>query len=420
MCVGARLAKESARVVCARRLKGVIAGLLLLAAWQVAAGAAAAAELVRGDPASLGFDPAALAAIDQRIDTDAKNGRFPGAALAIVRRDHLVHWRSYGRRTPDGGEPMPDDAIYRIYSMTKPITSIAVMQLVEAGKLKLKAPLSDYLPQFADMKVYENGTEVPARRPITIADLLRHTSGLTYDFTGDSHVHQLYREHDLPNTRRTCAEFVTEIAALPLLHHPGVAWAYSMSTDVLGCVVEVVSGMPLDRYLKAHLFEPLGMVDTDFHVSADQAGRVAEPNAGITLTDAVEVPRLERGGAGLLSTMSDYLRFTRMLANGGSLDGVRVIGADTLAQMTRNHLTGGQGRPATAYGFGYGFEVRIADAGSDYPGNIGDYGWSGSAGTTFWIDPVAELIVVFMVQAPDLGPGYRIWLRQAVYGALEG
>lgn len=386
-------------------------------------GTAPAIDLARGAPADLGFDPAKLAAIDQHIADDVDQGHFPGAVLAIVRRDQLVHFKTYGKQTPAGGA-MPEDAIFRIYSMTKPIASLAVMQLVEAGKLAVDDPLHEYLPAFKDMKVHENGADVPARRPITIEDLLRHTSGLSYGFFGTGHVRDLYREHKLLNPMRTNEEFIAAVAALPLEHHPGEVWEYSMSVDVLGRVVEVVSGQPLDAYLEDHVLGPLGMTATGFHVPADDIGRVAAPNDGVRLSPADGKPKMRSGGGGLFSTMADYLRFTRMLAHGGELDGQRVIGEKTLALMTSDHLgerpRGLWDGPGPAHGFGYGFAVRTQKDGGRHPGNVGDFWWGGYAGTYFWVDPQAELIVVYMMQSPQQREPYRLWLRQSVYDAMTG
>lgn len=371
---------------------------------------------------SPGFDPGALADIDRRIEKDIADGLFPGAALTIVRHGRVAHARTYGRLAPQDDQPMPNDAIFRIYSMTKPIVSLAAMQLVDAGKLALDAPLHDYLPAFKDMRVHEDGVDVPAQRPITIADLLRHTSGLTYGFFGNGHVRTLYRQQNMLRSDWSSAEFTAAIAKLPLEHHPGEIWEYSMSTDVLGRVVEVVSGQPLGDYLQANIFAPLGMNDTGFDVPADKLQRVAEPNAGVRLSAAGAEARLQSGGGGLKSTVADYLRFARMLAQGGSVDGRRLVSEAGFRQMTTDQLgarpRGQWDGPGPAHGFGYGLAVRIDEDGGRHPGSVGDFWWGGYAGTYFWVDPAEELIVVYMMQAPKQRQLYRLWLRKAVYTAL--
>jgi len=395
--------------------------ILALAACSTLA-AALPSSLEAGDPASPGLDPDGLRRLEARIDQDVAAGRLPGAVVAIVRRDRPVYLQAFGRLTPDGPAAMPEDALFRIYSMTKPVTSVAVMQMVEADRLRLDDPLHAHLPAFRDMVVRQDGADVPADRPITVADLLRHTSGLAYGFFGSGAVRELYRQARLNDYARSNAEFAETIAGLPLEHQPGTVWEYSHATDVLGRLVEVASGERFDRYLKAHIFDPLGMTETAFFGPWNDAARLAQPPSATPLHDATRETRRLSGGGGLISTAHDYLRFARMLANGGALDGVRVIRADTLASMLQDHVAGlprGQyDGPGPGYGFGYGFAVRQPGATAAYPGNPGDYWWGGYAGTYFWIDPVAELIVVHMMQAPALRRSYRPLLRRLVYDAL--
>jgi len=396
-----------------------VAGLLTLL---VLVRPAVAAELVPVDPAALGFDAAKLARIDAQVSEDVDAGTVPGAVVAIVRRDRLAYLKAFGRLGPDGAAVMAPDSLFRIYSMTKPVTSVAVMQLVEAGRLALDDPVYAHLPAFREVRVRQDGADVPAVRPITIADLLRHTSGLTYGFFGQGAVRQMYRQARINDFSRSNEEFVAAIAQLPLEHQPGTVWEYSHATDVLGRVVEVVSGRPLDDYLEAEIFAPLGMTETGFYGPWVEAARLAQPPAGTGLHDATVEARLHSGGGGLVSTVHDYLRFARMLHNGGELDGVRVIGAETLALMRRDHIAGiPRGLwdgPGPGYGFGYGFAVRLNKDGALYPGNLGDVWWGGYAGTYFWLDPVADLIVVHMMQAPGKRRAYRPLLRRLVYDAM--
>jgi CubicO group peptidase (beta-lactamase class C family) len=328
---------------------------------------------------------------------------------------------------------MPGDAIFRIYSMTKPIVSVALMMLVEDGRLFIADPVAKYLPEFADPKV---GVEkdgklelVPAKRPITVQDLLRHTSGLTYEFTGESAVQRLYGKarlfRDLPN-----AELVAEIAKLPLLEQPGVAWHYSHSTDVIGRIIEVISGQPLGAFLRERIFTPLGMSDTGFFAPADKHERLAEafandPDTGaaVELINVRAAPRLEMGGGGLVSTMDDYARFLLMLYRGGTLGSARILGRKTIAFMTADHLgpevrIGTRFLLAPGHGFGLGFAVR-RDAGmAPTPGTVGEYFWGGIAGTAFWIAPQEELIALMMIQAPGQRDYYRQLFRFLAHAAL--
>ena len=385
-----------------------------------------------GSPEETGLSPGGLAKLTAIMQREIDARRLPGVSMMIARGGKVGYRRDLGVLRP-GGPIMPGDAIFRIYSMTKPIVSVALMMLVEDGRLFIADPVAKYLPEFADPKV---GVEkdgklelVAARRPITVQDLLRHTSGLTYEFTGESAVQRLYGEarlfRDLPN-----AELVTELAKLPLLEQPGVAWHYSHSTDVIGRIIEVISGQTLGAFLRERLFAPLGMSDTGFFAPADKHERLAEafpkdPDTGaaVELINVRTAPRLEMGGGGLVSTMDDYARFLLMLYRGGRLGSARILGRKTIAFMTADHLgpdvrIGTRFLLAPGHGFGLGFAVR-RDAGmAPTPGTVGEYFWGGIAGTAFWIAPQEELIALMMIQAPGQRDYYRQLFRFLAHAAL--
>ena len=385
-----------------------------------------------GSPEETGLSPGGLAKLTAIMQREIDARRLPGVSMMIARGGKVGYRRDLGVLRP-GGPIMPGDAIFRIYSMTKPIVSVALMMLVEDGRLFIADPVAKYIPEFADPKV---GVEkdgklelVPAKRPITVQDLLRHTSGLTYEFTGELAVQRLYGEarlfRDLPN-----AELVTELAKLPLLEQPGVAWHYSHSTDVIGRIIEVISGQTLGAFLRERLFAPLGMSDTGFFAPADKHERLAEafandPDTGaaVELINVRAAPRLEMGGGGLVSTMDDYARFLLMLYRGGTLGAARILGRKTIAFMTADHLgpevrIGTRFLLAPGHGFGLGFAVR-RDAGmAPTPGTVGEYFWGGIAGTAFWIAPQEELIALMMIQAPGQRDYYRQLFRFLAHAAL--
>lgn len=390
---------------------------------------AQAAELPRGEPADLGFDPAALAALDARIEAEIGAGKFPGAVVLIARGGRIAHLTAMGART-EGGDAMTDDALFRIYSMTKPITSAVAMMLVEEGKLDLTHPLSAYLPEYAEMKVLTDAGEEPAKRPITIQDLFLHTAGMTYGFFGAGPAREAMNAANLESGGFDNREIARQIAALPLEHHPGEVWEYSRSTDVLGAVIEVVEGKSLGEVMKARVFDPLGMVDTGFWVE-DEAKRPrrAEAKADDMKIGPLDMfnpdePRVfESGGGGLVSTARDYARFAQMILNGGELDGVRVLSPTIVNWMTSDHLAprgikpGKYYLPGAGYGFGLGFAVREAD-GAPMMGRAGEANWGGAAGTYFWIDPASDMFVVYMMQSPKSRVPMRSMLRNLVYGAM--
>jgi CubicO group peptidase (beta-lactamase class C family) len=361
--------------------------------------------------------------------------------VLVARNGKVAYYEALGQQDPASPRPMARDSIFRIYSMTKPLVSVATMMMVEEGKLLLEAPVSRYIPAFADVKVGvekdDNGGKslelVAPRRPITVQDLLRHTSGLTYGFFGQSLVKKAYSDAlvTLPPTVNN-AEFADALAKLPLHYQPGSTWDYSYSTDVLGRVLEVVDGKNLYAVLKDRLLDPLGMKDTTFYVSepARQA-RIAEPmpddrsfGVNANISDPRVVRNLESGGGGMVSTANDYARFTQMLLNGGTLDGKRYLSPKTLDYMTSDHLGSAVAKtalylPGPGYGFGLGFAARQAGGESAYAGAPGDYYWGGAGGTYFWVDPRNNLFAVFMMQSPKQRVPYRSILRNMVYAAFE-
>ncbi|HKK36137.1 MAG TPA: serine hydrolase domain-containing protein [Paracoccaceae bacterium] len=408
------------------------AGLALGLAGPLTAGE----PLPRGAAADLGFDPEALSALDAAIQARIDAGAFPGAIVMIARDGEVAHLSTLGERT-EGGEAMSEDAIFRIYSMTKPIASVAAMQLVEEGRLHLGAPVSAYLPGWDAMTVVtgvaDDGGLVtePARRAPTVQDLLRHTAGLTYGFFGSGPAREALLNSPVDYATMDNMRIAAELAKLPLEHQPGAAWEYSRATDVLGAVIEAVDGRPLGEALEARIFGPLGMDDTGFWVE-DEAGRarIAEAKADdrkigpFDMFDPRRRPSFESGGGGLVSTIHDYSRFAQMLLNGGELDGVRILSPATVEYMTADHLGSiGPGKyylPGPGYGFGLGFGVRTSTGVAPTVGNPGEYYWGGAAGTYVVWDPEEDMFVLYMMQSPKSRVGVRHVLRNMTYGALTG
>jgi CubicO group peptidase (beta-lactamase class C family) len=375
----------------------------------------------------------ALARLTAKFTDRIAHGRMPGAVVMIERHGVLACFESLGSQDPARGLTMRADSIFRIFSMTKPIVSVALMMLVERGELSLRDPVAKFLPEFAAVRV---GIErdgrlelVAPRRAMTVHDLLRHTAGLTYEFLEPSAVRQRYTEAGLYARGRSNAEHSALLAGLPLMHEPGSVWDYSRATDVLGRVVEVVAGRPLGEQLRLEIFEPLGMVDTGFAVPPAQHARIAEPfavdpdiGAPIKLFDARRPAALESGGGGLFSTATDYARFLRLLLNGGTQGGVRVLGRKTLESMTADHL-GALPRSGDVllrgHGFGLGFAVKTDVGMHTEPGSVGSYGWSGAAGTSFFVDPQEAFFAIVMVQAPGQLDELRELFRQMVYAAID-
>jgi CubicO group peptidase (beta-lactamase class C family) len=380
--------------------------------------------LPQADPASLGFDAARLRDYLDLLRGDVAAGRIPGAVVLLARYGRIAVFEALGHLRPGASAPMPHDAIFRIRSMTKPIVSVAALRLIEQGLLGASEPIAQRLPEFARMAVGHEHR--PAGSAATVQDLLRHTAGFTYGFWGGP-LAPLYTTLRAGARNGDNAAFARALAALPLAHEPGSAWHYSHATDLLGRLIEVVSGEPLGRHLHRAIFEPLRMPDTGFHVPPGQQHRLADPPAAdagpVVDPDVRSVPRFESGGAGLVSTAADYARFLRMLAEGGALDGVRILGRKTIDWMTADHL-GDRPRLDIAlppgYGFGLGVAVRTAAGLAPDPGSVGSYGWSGSEGTLFVVDPAESMWGLLMVQAPLHNE--RCWslFRHGIHAALVG
>jgi CubicO group peptidase (beta-lactamase class C family) len=390
--------------------------------------AVVASFIAAGCAAPRALDAGKAGQIEQAFAAEIARKKIPGAVMLVARDGKVAYEKALGVQDPVTGAPMRVDSIFRIYSMTKPVVSVAAMQLVDEGRIGLDDPVSRYLPELKGLSV---GTEragrleiAPARREMTVRDLLRHTSGLTYGVFGKGLVKDLYKKNDIDSVDLTNAELVQRLAKVPLMYEPGTTWEYGRSTDVLGALLERVTGQPLDAVLAARLFKPLGMKDTGFWVPLADHDRIAEgfdkdPEGGATFTP-LQVrykPKYLAGGQGLVSTTRDYLRLAQMLANGGELDGARILKRESVAEMTRNQLGTLKG-PSPAYGFGLGFAVRLSDDGSTTPGRAGEYNWSGVAGTTFWVDPKEGLVAILMTQAQNQRAHTRVLFRKLVYGAL--
>ena len=384
--------------------------------------------LPHAQPADVGLCPERTQRLMDVLRREVASGRLPGAVAMIARRGQIGLLEAVGQQDPATGVPMKTDSIFRIYSMTKPVVSVAVMMLVERGQLLLSDPISRWLPEYAHQQVATANVLEPVRHTATVQDLLRHTAGLTYEFLGDSSVQRQYDAVQIASRERSNAEFSLTLAALPLQFQPGTVWAYSRATDVLGRLVEVVSGQGLGAFLQAEILGPLGMVDTGFAVPPEQHHRIAEPFAhdpdgGVPMKviEPREMPALESGGGGLMSTAMDYTRFLQCLRNRGELNGVRLLGPHTVDFMTTDHL-GSMPSDGTllppGHGFGLGFAVRTQLGLAPVPGSVGLYYWGGIAGTTFFIDPALDMVAMLMIQAPNQRDYYRPLFRNLVYAAL--
>jgi CubicO group peptidase (beta-lactamase class C family) len=403
-------------------------------------------------PEDVGMSSQRLRHIAETLGMDARQGRLPGAVVLIARHGKIAYFEAVGVQDPDKLTPMRRESVFRIASMTKPVTAIAALMLMEEGKFALVDPVSKHLPEFNDLKV---GVEVvdpatgerslkieSARRPMTVQDLFRHTSGLTYGIFGNSLCQKMYRERKLMDTRQTNAEMITKLAALPLAHQPGTMFEYSMSTDVLGALVEVLSGVDLNRFFTERIFAPLGLKDTGFVLTEHNRARLALPNndpankvrAADYVYDPARAPAWYSGGGGLFSTTGDYARFCQMLLNQGELDGERLLSRKSIQLMVSDHLPPdvgfgtftqelGVSAPLPEYGQGYGLGVGVRkEAGrSPVPGSVGDFYWGGAYGTYFWIDPQEQVITILMLQETDMKKRarYRPLMRNMVYAALN-
>jgi len=414
-------------------------------------GTALAGALPEIRPEEVGLSSGRLDRLTAVLERAVATGELPGVVALIARNGKIAYHRSFGMQDKAKAVPMATDSIFRIYSMTKPIVSVAALILVEEGRLALNEPISKYIPEFKEMRVGVDSVdpatgarsyrEDKAKRQITVQDLLRHTSGLTYASLGaKSTVKDLYKQAGLTldemykgsadsQTAWTNASFAVALAKLPLHFEPGTTWEYGHSTDVLGRVVEVASDQPLDVFLSDRILKPLQMRNSGFSVPPQEAHRLAQPQPDPktgqvpSLIDVTKPTSWFAGGHGMVSTVPDYLRFCQMLLNGGELDGARILGPHTVAWMTSNHvdraIAMGPGYlPGPGYGFGLGVAVRTDPGLSEWPGSVGDYFWGGYAGTYFWIDPKEQLIPILMFQEPVRRQHYRLVFRAAVLQAL--
>ena len=411
-------------------------------------------------PESAGMSKTAFERIENHLrERYIEAGRFPGTQLAVYRRGKLVHNSVQGLADIERKVAVKDDTIFRIYSMTKPITSIAFMMLVEEGRVALDEPVHKYIPEWKNLGVFQAGfwpafLTRPPSQPMRIIDLMRHTSGLTYGFQQRGNVDAAYRELKIGEVEKagTLQSMIADLAKIPLEFSPGEAWNYSVSTDVIGYLIGLISGKPFEAFLQERIFDPLQMKDTGFFVPPDKARRLAacysasphgamtfhaaDRKGGLTLQDDpatspfLSPPSLISGGGGLCSTSADYLTFCRALLNGGEFDGVRLVGPKTLQLMTANHLPGGRTLPELSrslfseasyhgIGFGLGFSVTLDPAQTLIPGSAGEYAWGGAATTSFWIDPAEELATIFMTQVlPSTATAIRRELRTMIYSAI--
>jgi CubicO group peptidase (beta-lactamase class C family) len=383
-------------------------------------------------PEDVGFSSKRLETTREVLKADVEAKRLPGAVLLIARNGKIAFYDVEGFQDRAAQTPMKKDSIFRVASMSKPITTVAAMILAEENKLDVGAPVAQYLPEFKDVKVGVEGAA--PKRPMTVQDLMRHTSGLTYGIFGNSPVDQMYRKANIFGAK-SLEEMVKTIAGMPLLHQPGEFWEYSVSTDVLGRVVEVVSGTDLDSFVRERITTPLKMKDTGFWVKPEPAARLAKadgpPNP--LFENATQKPNVFSGGGGMLSTAGDYARFSQMLLNGGELDGVRILSPKTIALMTSDQLAANVERhtpvalaigsfgpvPEMGTSFGLGFAVRVDAGRNPMPGSVGDFSWGGITGTLFWVDPQTKLVAVLMAQSPQTMLNV-IWrqTRTIVYQAM--
>lgn len=375
-------------------------------------------ELAYSAPENQGLSSEGMATITEWSAKYVDEGKLAGMVTLVARRGDILHFEAVGQRGSGDPRSLTRDALFRIYSMTKPVTSVAIMMLIEDGKLRLDDPVAKYLPELASLTVLIQGQRIPPAHPITVRHLLTHTAGFSYGWNRRDPVDVLYAKVN-PERATNSRDFLERLSTLPLKFEPGDQWHYGVAVDVLGVLVERISGKPFDRFLSERLFEPLGMVDTFFNVPEDKLARFLPNHVWdwrnrklFMLNDSnnVEFKRVKffSGGGGLVSTMSDYFRFTEMLRRGGSLDGTRVLKAETVALMTRDHLPDilptvedGTSRRAILQrgrGFGLGFDVVLDTANRRGAASIGDYSWSGIAGTFFWIDPVLDIVAIGMIQ----------------------
>lgn len=396
---------------------------------------------MRATPEDLGLSAARLYKLDHLAKSYIDAGKLPGSICLVARHGRIAHLSCLGKMDIEADKDMAENTLFRVYSMTKPVTSVALMMLYEDGRFQLDYPVSDYIPAFADLRVYrEDGDHARLERPITFRDLLTHTAGFTYGFLNDNPVSKLYLEHGVDEAS-SLEDLVEKVSELPLRFQPGSKWGYSVATDICGYLVEKIADMPLEDFFSEQIFEPLGMNDTGFSVPATQVHRFAAnysrtPDDGMRLEDSPESSRFLRppglvsGGGGLISSVHDYYRFAQMLLNGGELDGARLLGRKTLDLMTSNHLPNngdlpsmGQpvfsGQPFRGIGFGLGFSVMNNPVTAQILGSAGEFAWGGAASTFFFVDPDEDLLAIFLTQLmPSSSYPLRRELRVLTYQAL--
>lgn len=395
-----------------------------------------AGDIPEVEPAAVGLSGDQLAALDARLQQEIDAGAFPGAMILVAREGQIAHLSTLGSLAPDGPD-MPEDALFRIYSMTKPIVSAAAMTLVQEGRLALADPVSKFIPEFKEMTVATGEQDAdgravvePARRQMTVQDLLLHSSGIPYGFFGAGPAREAYVEAGIGSIDVDDLTQAKAIAGLPLEHHPGEVWEYGRSTDVLGAVIEVVTGQELGAALNERIFEPLGMVDTGFGgMPSAEHNRIAEPMdddrtiGKLNMWDPRVARVYESGGGGLVSTMHDYSRFALMMLNGGEVDGEQILSPAMVRYMTSDHLgdrikPGKYYLPGAGHGFGLGYAVRHDEGIAAFPGSEGTYFWGGAAGTFYFADPEQDLLMLYMMQSPKHRVRMRPILWNMVYGAI--
>ena len=391
-------------------------------------------EIPPTSPEAVGMSSAKLSKVDAKIGALIAGKRLAGAAVMITRKGKLVYNKTFGLADIEHEQPMAGDTIFRIYSMSKAITSAAAMMLSDEGKLRIDDPIAIYLPEFKEVKVWKEGNAVAPTNPPTVKDLLRHTTGYSYGGTGVSRVDMMQKKADVFARDNTLADFSKSMATVPLVFEPGQKWMYGVSTDILGAVVQSASGMPFETFLQKRIFAPLDMVDTSFVIPKSKMPRVAvvynsDSRGKLTNNNhdnfryTVE-SKLPSGGGGLSSTIRDYTRFLQMIANGGELHGTRLLKRETVARMTRNQLEDaampvrfpGNKRPGT--GFGLGFSVKVANTDWNKAGRIGEYGWGGMLSTHYWISPKDDLVVVTMEQTLPYDFLLEDALKPLIYDAI--
>jgi CubicO group peptidase (beta-lactamase class C family) len=427
----------------ARRSSAAIAMFCLLTCAAMAQGLPRAKN-----PEEVGLSSERLKRLTESFKAEIAKGTTPGAVLLIARRGKVAYFEAMGVRDPQTNDAMPADAIFRLASMTKPLVSVATMMLAEEGRLVLTDPVSQYLPEFKGLQVGVEQKDAsgasklvlePARREMTVQDLLRHTAGLTYgQFGAMTPVKAAYLKAEMTSQELTTAEFIVRLAKLPLAHQPGSTWDYSVATDVLGRVLEVIHGQDLDTIIRERISKPLRLRDAGFSVPPANHARIAESHMDkatgqrLVPRDVKVPPKRFGGGGGMVATASDYVRFCQMMLNGGQLDGVRILSKHSVALMTSNHLPAdiayiipsplhgaSTPSPAVGQGWGLGYVVRTEHGKNPLPGSVGEYYWNGAFGTAFWVDPKEQLIAIMMVQAPAQ-QRLRGLMRHLVYQAITG